>query len=314
VRTSRKKPSLAGARLGIAILLLLAGVAGAYASPEISLSEDESTIIVGNAPEQEVYALGKSVHIQKQAKGVLAIGGDIVIEGRVEGDVATIGGDIIQEENGYVGGDVIVFGGEYRPKSQTPLREPNKETVMFAAFEDDIRSIAQNPSHIISPSLTWSFVAQRAVVALLWFVISIVLTTVAPGAFSRAVVRINLSPLKVCAMGAGAFLCLAVLIVVSAFALPTFLSATVGAMFFLLIILGYVFGRVALQLSLGKMIQKHLFSEKNRSETLATLVGVLAWTILLSLPYLWVLAVFAIFAFGVGLVVTAPSRNKREFA
>jgi len=71
---------------------------------------------------------------------------------------------------------------------------------------------------------------------------------------------------------------------------------------------------VALQLSIGKLIQKHLFPENNRSETLATLVGVFVWTLLLSLPYIWVLAVFAIFAVGVGLVITAPSRAKQQIA
>ncbi len=283
------------------------------ANPEISVSDDEKTVIVQDAPEQEVYVFGKSVLVRKHAKGVLAIGGDVTIEGSVDGDVATIGGNVIQEETGYIGGDVIVFGGAYKPKSAAPLRELGKETVMFGVLEDEIRDLAQNPSQIFSPSLSWSFLAQRVVVALLWFVFSIALTTIAPGAVSRAVAKIHLSSLKVCAIGAGAFMVITICIIGGWVSLPTFLSATIGAMGFLLLILGYVFGRVALQVSVGKLVQKHFFPDNNRSETLATLAGVLVWTILLSIPYLWIIALFSVFAFGIGLIVTARRTASRQF-
>ena len=72
----------------------------------------------------------------------------------------------------------------------------------------------------------------------------------------------------------------------------------------LLLMLGYVFGRVTLQVSVGKLIQKRFFPENNRSETLAILAGVVFWTVLLSLPYIWVFALFAVFVIGIGLVLT----------
>ena len=99
------------------LLLVLVCHAGAFAinfvspHPEISMSEDDTTVIVNDAPEQEVFAIGKSVIVERRAKGVLAIGGDITVNGRIEGDVAAIGGNVIQKENAYIGGDIIVFGG-----------------------------------------------------------------------------------------------------------------------------------------------------------------------------------------------------------
>ena len=42
----------------------------------------------------------------------------------------------------------------------------------------------------------------------------------------------------------------------------------------------------------------------SRSETLVTLTGVAIWTILLSLPYVWPLALFTVFAMGIGLILT----------
>lgn len=280
------------------------------AHPEISTSDDQTTVIVNDAPDQEVYVIGKSIIVQKRAKSALAIGGDVTVEGRIEGDVATIGGNVIQKEGSYIGGDVIVFGGAYKPESQKPLREPGKETVTLGVFEEELRNFGQNPSAIFSPSFSLSFLAQRLLLALFWFVITLVITTIAPGAVSRAVARIQLSWLKICALGATVFVFVTSSIIFGAAALPNYLGATLGMMGVLFLVLGYVFGRVSLQVSLGKMFQKHILSENNRSETLATLFGVLFWTLLLSLPYMWLIALFTVFAFGIGLILTARSTAK----
>ena len=114
------------------------------AHPDIETSEETRTVTVNDAPEQEVYVIGKSVIVNKQAKGVLAIGGDVIVRGRIEGDVATIGGNVIQEKAAYIGGDIIVFGGAYKPESENPLREAGKETVSFGVFEDQLRNFGQD--------------------------------------------------------------------------------------------------------------------------------------------------------------------------
>jgi hypothetical protein len=274
------------------------------ASPEITTSEDNTTLIVNNAPEQEVIAFGKTVIVKTRAKSALAIGGDVVVEGYVDSDVGAIGGNVIQKEKGYIGGDIIVFGGAYKPEAENPLREPGRETVMVGVFEEELRSFGQNPSQLFSPSFSFSFIAQRVVVALLWFVISLVFATVAPGAVSRAVSRISLTPLKVCGIGSGVFLLVSAILIGGAVTLPSYLAATVLIIGTLLFILSYVFGRVSLQVSVGKLVQKHVMPENNRSETLATLIGVLVWTLLLSLPYVWLIALFTVFMFGIGLIIT----------
>jgi len=296
--------------LFFAILFIAVFSSFAFANPEISESEDGSTVIVHNAPEQDVYVFGKAVIVKRQAKGVLAIGGDVTVEGRVEGDVATIGGNVIQEENAYIGGDVIVFGGSYKPKSQLPLREEGTETVMFGVLEDEIKGYVQQPSTLFSPVFSASYFVQRIVVALLWFIVSLVVMTIAPGAVSRSVSKIQLSPLRICAIGAAGFLLGLVVMIMAAVWLPTSLFATVSAMVILLFLFGYLFGRVSLQVAVGKIIQKRFFPANNRSETLAVLSGVLFWTILLSLPYIWMLALFTIFAVGIGLVMTARPESK----
>jgi hypothetical protein len=124
------------------------------------------------------------------------------------------------------------------------------------------------------------------------------------------VARIQLSRLKIVTLGSASFLLLSGVLIGGAMFLPNYLSATLAIMGMLLLVLSYVFGRVSLQVSVGKMLQKHLLSERNRSETLATLIGVLVWTFVLSLPYVWLAALFIVLTVGIGLILTGRSAPK----
>lgn len=287
----------------------MAAVFTIYAQTNVSLSPDGKTLTVEEAKDNEIYAFGKTVIVKKEAKGILVFGGDVIIEGRVEGDVAAIGGNIIQEENAFIGGDVIVFGGTYRAKSEHPLRNQGKETVMIAMFEDELRDFAQNPAQIFSPSFSWSFLAQRILSILFWFIISLVFTTIAPGAVSRAITRFQLSTLKVIALGFAGFVVTTIGVISGLSFLPNYLSAIISLMAFVLLMLGYVFGRVALQVSLGKQLQKRFLPENKQSETLAILIGVVVWTIFLSIPFVWTFALLILLSASLGLVLTARSTN-----
>jgi hypothetical protein len=91
--------------------------------------------------------------------------------------------------------------------------------------------------------------------------------------------------------------------------LPNYLSAILGLMAFALLLLAYVFGRVALQVSVGKLIQRRLLPERKRSETVAILLGATVWALILSIPYFWTLAIIGVFSAGIGLVLTARSKG-----
>lgn len=294
--------------LAAAFAVILFGSVMAFA--QISVSEVEKTMTIDDAPDMEVFALGKTVIVKGQAKGVLAFGGDVIVEGKVYGDVASFGGSVIQKEGAYIGGDLFVFGGTYKPDSTLPLREEGKETVMVAGYEEELRNVGQNPASLFAPSFSFAFLAQRLFSVLFWFVVSLGLATIAPGAVSRAIARFQLSTLKVVGIGVAAFLVTTIAVIASLKVLPNSLSAIFGLMAFMLLMLAYVFGRVALHVSVGKFIQKHVFGEANKSEALSILVGVLAWTLLLSIPYVWTLALFVLFSAGIGLVLTArPQGN-----
>ncbi len=289
-----------------AAVLILTGAVFSYA--QISVSSTE-TFTVDDAPDQEVVSYGKTVIVKKRAKGVLAIGGDVIVEGQVTGDVAAVGGSVIQKEGAYIGGDVFAVGGAYKPESSSPLREEGRETVMYAGYEEEIRDLSQNPSSLFSPHFSLTFLAQRILSVLFWFVLSLGLATIAPGAVSRAIARFQLSTLKVIAIGVAAFLATTIGVIGSLRLLPDPLGVIFGIMAFAMLMLSYVFGRVALNVSVGKLLQKYLLGEKNSSETLAILIGVVAWTLVLSIPYVWTIALFVLFSAGLGLVLTARSQR-----
>lgn len=265
---------------------------------------------VDDAPETDVIAFGKKVVINKRAKGVFVVGGDVVINGSVEGDVCAIGGSITQKKEAFIGGDIIVIGGSYKPEIDHPLRNEGKETVMLGIFEDEIREFSRDPSSIFTPALTGAYIAQRLLSILFWFLISIGLTTIAPGGISRAVARLKLSSLKIVLIGTFAMAAVVFGVAAGIGYLPNYLGGIVGLMAFLLLMLAYVVGRVTLHVLVGKYVIKQFFCEGLHSEAIAILSGVLIWAVILSVPYLWTVGVLSLFISGVGLVLTArtPAR------
>lgn len=264
---------------------------------------------IDEVSDTEVFAFGKTVVIKKGAKGVLVFGGDIIVEGNIEEEAAVIGGSIYQKENAFIGGDVIVFGGKYQHERAEPLRTNGKETIMYAGYEEELRNLTQHPAQIFSPALTWSYLAQRLLSTLFWFIVSLFLTTIASGAISRAVARFQLSTLKIVGIGFLAFATVTLGVITGLSFLPGYLSGIIGLMASLMLILAYVYGRVTLQVSFGKWLQKRLLPENNHSESIALLLGTLTWTLLTSIPYVGTLAVLMLFAVSLGLVLTARSAN-----
>lgn len=279
--------------------------------PQSQLSEDagQQTLTVDDAPDMKVVAISKNVEIKKHVKEVQAWGGDVTVEGTVDGDVTAIGGSVIQKEGSFIGGDVIVFGGQYRVESQTARRVDGKNTIMFGVFEDELRGLARDPTQIFSPKLSVAFLVQRTLAVLFWFLVTMAAATIAPGAMSRGVAGLRLSGLKIAGLGAAGFMLASILTIAGIGFLPEYLSVIVGLMGLVLIMLAYGFGRVVTNVLVGKYITDRFFLARKTSESVTILAGVLLNVALLSLPYIWPLALFVFFAIGTGLVVTSRSSS-----
>lgn len=291
-------------------ILLLSSIS-VFAGIQISDDADGKLLTVEDSPDMQVIAVSRNVVIRKHAKAVLVWGGDVTIEGRVDEDVAAIGGNVIQKEGAFIGGDVIVFGGQYRAEGNAPLRADGKQTIMFGAFEEELRSTAQDPTQILSPSLTSGFFIQRLLAVLFWFLVTLGAATLTPGAVGRGIAGLKLSALKIAAIGAAGFILTCIAVIAGLSFLPESVSAIVGLMAFVLIMLTYVFGRVVVHVLIGRYILEKLVNTTKPSESISIIVGVLACITLLSIPYIWPLALFAFFSLGVGLVMT--SRNTHSW-
>ena len=273
----------------------------------------ETTREIRDTYDGDFIGMGQSVVVKGTVtKGIIVLGGDCIVEGRVEGDVATIGGTVYQRPNSFIGGDVIAIGGGYNHGKTAPGRNPNSQTVMYAGYETELREAMQNPAALVLPEFTAAYFVQRVLAAVFWFVLSLILTTVTPGAVSRAVSRLRLTGLRVAVIGSVAMVILT-LGITSGVYLPTILGVAIVLLTSVLLFLAFVFGRVTVQAATGKWLQKRIFGENHRSETTALLLGATAWTFILSLPYLWTIAFVGLIIVSLGIVLTArPSLGWKQ--
>ncbi|HEX8068555.1 MAG TPA: polymer-forming cytoskeletal protein [Pyrinomonadaceae bacterium] len=270
--------------------------------------EGAPRIVEGDAC-KDVFGLGRSVVVRGRVKhGVLAFGGDVIVEGRVEGDVAAVGGSVVQREGACIGGDVWVFGGVYHHGKTEPCRNPASATVMYAGYESELRQMARNPTSLLTPRWTPAALGVRVLAVLFWFIISLALTAATPGAISRAATRLRLTSLRVALIGLVGALVIGFGVPVSLAWLPPVLGALVGALALLLLLVAYLFGRVAIHAATGRWLQRLLLTERRRSETGALLLGTVFWVAVLSLPYVWLLGVAGLLVTSLGLALTARYR------
>jgi hypothetical protein len=270
---------------------------------------DNETLVVEGDTARDVFGMGRSVVVRGRVEhGVMAFGGDVIVEGRVEGDVAAVGGSVVQRDGSYIGGDVWVFGGAYHHGKNPPARNPASATVMYAGYEQELREAARNPASILAPRWSLPSLGMRVLSVLFWFIVSLALTAATPGPISRAAARLQLTSLRVAFIGLVGAIVIGFGVPVALHLLPPALGIFVGALASLLLVVAYLFGRVAIHAATGRWLQRLLLHERSRSESVALLLGALCWGFILSLPYVWALAAAGLVVTSLGLALTARYR------
>ncbi len=284
-------------------------VAHAQVGTDLRAGDDKAPLVVDGTSEGDVFGMGRSVEVLGTIKkGVIAFGGDVIVIGRVEGDVASIGGSVIQREGSYIGGDVLVFGGAYHHGTTAPDRSPDSMTVMYAGYEQELRAMMRNPLSVLTPEWSVSYVGQRLLAMLFWFVVSLSLAAVTPGAVGRAAARLQLTNLRVAIIGFLGTVVSTFGVMAGLHLLPAPVGVIIGIMALLLVLMAYLFGRVAIHAATGRWLQRKFLPEGKRSESVALLMGAGFWTLVLSLPYIWPLVVTGLMVTSLGLTLTARYR------
>jgi len=292
-------------RSGFALLLVL--LAAAFAHAQDAPPKPGEELVVEGHYAGDVFGMGKTVRVRGDVNGVIAFGGDVIVEGRVRGDAAAIGGSVVQLGGSYVGGDVMVFGGTYRQDGGAG-HGPAARTVMVAGYEQELRNLARNPASILTPEFSLAFVGWRLLAVLFWFVASIALTAVSPGAVGRAAARLQLTFARVALIGLLGAVVVGPGVALALQYMPPAVSALLSVTAFLLLLLSYLFGRVVIHAATGRWLQRVLLPENRRSESVALLLGAAFWALALALPFVWPLLVFGLVVTSLGLALTARYR------
>ena len=288
---------------GILVLFNLANGQTATASPT-----DPNARVIEGVDNGTVFGMGQSIRITGTVKeGAIAFGGDVIVEGTVEGDVASIGGSVVQRTGSRIGGDVIVIGGVYHHDKSEQGRDPKSVTIMYAGYEEQLKRLMREPFSLLQPQFSAIFFGMRLLAILFWFVIAVALTAAMPNTVSRAVARLQLTSLRVAIIGlvgsvaitVGVFLCLLIL--------PSVIGAIVALLAFLLVVVATLFGRVVISAATGRWLQRRFFP-KLKSESVTLLIGVTFWVIMASLPYVWPIVVAGLLVTSLGLALTARYR------
>jgi len=302
------RPMLARKLAAVALLSLLAVGAIMAQEKPAEPHDDPNALVIAENNDGTVFGMGRSLKITGTVHGAIAFGGDIFVEGTIAGDVATVGGSIIQREGSRIGGDVIVIGGSYHHGKAAPGRDPQKATIMYAGYEEQLRTMMREPATLLTPKLSASFIGWRLLVILFWFVVSLAITAAMPSTVSRAMARLQLTSLRVALIGLlgtvvivpGCLLCL--------WLLPAPVSVLVGILALLLLIVATLFGRVVVFAATGRWLQRRFFANRAQSESIALLLGVSFWIILASLPYVWPVVFGGLLIISLGLALTARYR------
>ena len=292
-------------RTSLLVGLLMTAVVAIYAQAPAA-SAAETTCVVEGVSDTMAYGLGRSVRVTGTVKdGAISLGGDVIVAGRVEGDVAAIGGSVIQLAGGFIGGDVIVVGGTYRHDDSIPNRAAGKSTILYAGYEQELRNLIRNPTGMVSPRLTTTYVGMRILAVLFWFVVSLLVTAVLPQTISQGIARLQLTLGRVAIIGVIGAVVIGAGIPFSLHYLPTPLNVLVGLLALTLIIVAALFGRVVVYAATGRWLQRKLFPARANSETMALLLGTAFWIALASMPYIWPLVVSVLIVTSLGLALTA---------
>jgi hypothetical protein len=295
-------------RLFALFIWLLVLMSAVYAQTSTNPTAEEKVVLVNGVTDSTVFGIGSSVRVTGTVKqGAMSLGGDVIVEGVVEGDVAAIGGDVIQHPGSKIGGDIIVLGGVYYGDSAAQ-RNPGAKTIMYAGYQQELRDMMRDPSGLLSPRWSPTFVGTRLLVVLFWFIVSLALTAVMPGTISRGVARLQLTSLRVASIGLMGVVVLFAVVGLTLWIMPEPIRVLVGLLALLLLLVASVFGRVILYAATGRWLQRKYISFGKNSEAVALLLGTSFWVLLTSLPYVWPLLAISILIISFGLALTARYR------
>ena len=179
---------------------------------------------------------------------------------------------------------------------------------MYAGYQQELRDMMRDPTGIFSPHWSPTYLGIRLLVVLFWFLVALGFTAAMPGTISRGVARLQLTSLRVAAIGLIGVVVLFGFVLLCLLIMPEPVRVLVGLMAIVLSLVAALFGRVILYAATGRWLQQKYVPAGKNSEAVALLLGTSFWVLLTSLPYVWPFMATFILIISFGLALTARYR------
>jgi hypothetical protein len=281
------------------LLLTLAVPAAAHAAP-IAEGEPAMRLEAGSTTGQQLVAIGRDVSVEGEAlSDVAALNGSVDVSGRVDGSVIVLRGDARLAPTARVAGDVYVVGGRIHAArgAQTGGRMvsyPNASNAWLTLLEGPSIGLGFASRLVLGAKL--AVVASWALLLLLFFAAS-----------GRQLIEtaegVRREPFRSFFVG----LTGVVSLVLTALFFTAFARGILGVPFVVLIVLlGIVlklWGTVAVFYALGEWLSRRVFRRRFQPLNAAT-IGLLVLAAVKFLPWLGVLAWYAVTCIGVGAALS----------
>jgi hypothetical protein len=226
-------------------------------TPETSAEPTEPGKVVRSG---DVMRVGSDIHIERDevVRGsVSAIGGDVVVDGHVEGDVTSMRGDVYLGPTARVDGDVVSVGGQLHEEPGAYVRG-QRVTAMPGSRLGRLRSLPRHDDvELHTARMIGAFIWVSLLLGVAWAIAQL-----APGRTREAVGTLRRGPLSAIGLG-GMILALVIPSVIALALLVAFLCITIiGIPLALAAMLGYalfllafvVWGLVVSAAALGEAI------------------------------------------------------------
>lgn len=273
------------------LFFLLAAVLPLTASAgnEIKVAAGETRVPAINAFNSQLIILGKV------DESIFLVGGKLLLEGEVSGDVICIASQVTVGEKAVIGQDLIVIGGHLEKAERCRIGGQ----LYHVRTQKDLKKIASSMLPFLPESGGVTFF--KIIKIFFWLILTLLALLILPAQVDRAAVMLGATPLRHLLRGLLTLLAFALLLL--SFLLMSLVL--IGIPLLILLIAAYflllIFGRAVVFYHMGGRIAAAL--KLKFGAPFFIVLGIAVYTLLKFLPFPFglLLVVMDLFAIGVGV-------------
>lgn len=282
----------------LALLALITALSPLCWPTAANASESALVVEAGSVARQQLVALGRDLVVRGEAlEGVAAVNGSVRVEGRVEGDVVVLGGDVTLSDQARVGGDIFVLGGRLSAEAGSSI---GGRSVSYPSVGAAWLVLLEGPSLGLAP-LSPTILGVKLALLAAWMLLATVIIVTSGREVVSASAAVSGEPFRMFLVGLGAVLCL----FLTALFVSAWSSSVLGVpLLFLVVLLAVVlklWGSVAVFHAAGLFLSRRF--KRRFSPVNAAVVGLLVLGALKLVPWVgvWVWTIVTLLGVGTAL-------------